>query len=97
MNAAIHSDLADSGLFLVGNQLNEESEFLRLMPGEDDDAHVEAMEEWYARCMCCCCTGECRDNPSYHNWDDDEPSLEEVLSLGFVEGDLNGSDPYEVW
>lgn len=84
MNVAIHSDLADSGLFLVGNQLNEESEHLRLMSGEDDDSHVLAFEEWNQRCMCCCCTGECRDHDDGYDFD-----YVDTLSAGFVEGDFS--------
>ncbi len=88
MNATILSALADSGLFIVGNQLNEESEHLRLMPGEDDDSHVLAFEEWDQRCMCCCCTGECRDHG-----DDNEWSFTDTLSAGFVEGDYPVDEP----
>lgn len=82
MNATVLSSLADSGLFMAGNQIVDHSEFLKLLPGEDDDAHVLAFEEWDQRCMCCCCTGECRRGDAY------EFSFEDALFAGFAEGDL---------
>mgnify|MGYP000493821320 CR=1 FL=1 len=51
--------------------------------GEDEDSHVTVFEDyWDSQCQCCCCTGECQ-----HDYEDD-PSFEEVLSEGFVEGDF---------
>lgn len=82
MNATILSALADSGLHLVGNKAVQVEAFQPIPMGEDEDSHVAVFEEWDQRCMCCCCTGECRDQ-GY-----DEPSFEDVLSAGFVEGDF---------
>jgi len=82
MNATVLSALADSGLFLVGNKAVLTDTTAMTLIGEDEDSHVALFEEWDQRCMCCCCTGECRDQGR------DEPSFEDVLSAGFVEGDL---------
>lgn len=74
------SHLADSGLFMVGNAVHSAPNLAMGFIGEDEDSHVAVFEEWDQRCMCCCCTGECRDDRF------DGPSFEEVLSEGFVEG-----------